>query len=368
VDKLKNGRTITIKINGEKRPFEEEASTKEPASIAIENTPTGVKPVFEETELDEETVNEESLTEAAASQELLDESFDWILPDPETDDTEQTETAEPKKTKAGKAKITKLTSVLAKDKNGRSGAVKSIFLAVISAVIVGTGFGIVMLKLVISDQGKQSTAARPIAQVNGSPVQASSNLSTAALNSWTAYVVQGGVFSGNETAKTASENIIAKGFPAITVQGNGEYYLFLGVSDSLDDAKELEQVYRTNGIADVYSKSITIPEKTIAKVSEGEKGLLKTSSILFPLLTKVTSGSIVSGKFPDDLLKSINLLETSIQKVDDKGVNNAKIKQLKSEIKTAAELTKEFQTKQDRNTLLNAQQHLLNVLGICYSF
>ncbi|WP_458474647.1 hypothetical protein, partial [Acinetobacter soli] len=142
VDKPKSEKTITIKINGKDRPFQEKKEEKKGKT-------------WELRQLDRKQEQTEFFAsiQTAAGKEA-DDSFDWILPEEtEDEDIKEYKIATPPNSPAENG-----LSTLARKFRGRNkqGFLTSIFLAVFFAVLLGTSFGFIMLKLVFTDQAAET--------------------------------------------------------------------------------------------------------------------------------------------------------------------------------------------------------------------
>ncbi|MDP4106636.1 MAG: hypothetical protein Q8935_17020, partial [Bacillota bacterium] len=125
MNKLNSGNPITIKINGEKRPYVEEPSKEETQSNLNEDLPI---------EHDTSKLEHEVIEETAAAQEA-EESFDWILPQQETIQNDSSlYQAVTSKQHTG-IRLPALSKVEKKNIS----AIKSMALSVVFAILLGTG-------------------------------------------------------------------------------------------------------------------------------------------------------------------------------------------------------------------------------------
>lgn len=348
MDKSNRDHTIKVKINGENQSFQEETVKKE-------------KDSFSKTiKISPELIEKESMLETAAAQESADESFDWIIP--ESSDQEIVEykiasSGNTKKTgKTGKQKTINFTTFSA---NRNGGMLKSILLTVVFAVLIGTSFGVLMLKLVVTENSKPAVT-EPAAVGNGTDKEEdkpAGGSSSVVLGAQTLYVLQGGAFTTKDAAKQGADVAKGKGAPAVTLGISEKEHLFLGVADSLESAKQLGAHYKADGFEDPFAKQISVEEKTVSDINESEKAFLESSMTIFQELAKATSAGIVSSKISDETINAIS------DQLSDKGFKNEKVKTLQSELSDAAEAAK----KKNNKSLVEAQQHLLNFLTIYYS-
>ena len=219
---------VTIKINGEPKSYAE----KKDSPIISEN-------------------------DEAAAQESSDESFDWILPN------EITPSSVPKKVK----KIY--------PHQRRKIQLKTPIILAIVAVVVGTSLGLLVIQTITSEQ----IVSEPIDQ--DLPVVAPvTEPTTTAKETMTVqtFLVQGGVFSTEESAKEVQALIHEKNLPAQLFQIDKNYYIFLGVAENLEGAKELALNYKTHDV-DVFWKEVDLPTKLQEGNQDVEKILAAYSSL-----------------------------------------------------------------------------------------
>jgi stage II sporulation protein B len=358
VDKLANGKTITIKINGEEKPFQEESSNQHKATKATTNESLKI-PVTSWTEFP--SVKQESFKETAASQEIVEESFDWIIPEPSENEISEYKFVKPSQSKENKKRKLKASSITSIRKKG--GSFRSVILSILFAVIIGISFGILMLKLVVTDHSKEATIETTM-PVEEAKTPVTSSKVDVHLKGFTAFVVQGGVYSTQEAAKGISNLARSKGAPGEIVEIDGKKFLFLGLADSIGSAKSLGNLYKESGITDIWAKPFPVSQKTITNVNQEEKYFLDLAPSIFQMLSEVTSNAIVSKTISNETLNTLTKTETNLIKLK---IKMTKIKNLQSELVSAMELVKNYQKSNDRKEIVNAQQHLLKYFSIYYS-
>ncbi len=221
---------VTIKINGEPKLYAEKKDTP----IISENA-------------------------EAAAQESSDESFDWVLPN------EITPSSVPKKVK----KIY--------PHQRRKIQLKTPIILAIVAVVVGTSLGLLVIQTITSEQivsepvDQGVPAAAPVTEPT-TPTTAEGNMTVQT------FLVQGGVFSTEESAKEVQALIHEKNLPAQLFQIDKNYYIFLGVAENLEGAKELALNYKTHDV-DVFWKEVDVPTKLQEGNQDAEKILSAYSSL-----------------------------------------------------------------------------------------
>jgi stage II sporulation protein B len=357
VDKPNKGNTITIKLNGENQSYQEETS-KEAGKANSDAIPKVIK-------INSHLSESDVLLETAASQESVDESFDWIIPESSENDIEEFKIA-PSQTgkKTGLPKIATFTSNT-KKKNDRP--LGTILISAVFAILIGTTIGVVMLKLMITGPTEKTVVTEPTVAIE-KPVTTDSKPTagkgtSAVIDQLTAYVIQGGVFSSDAGAKEISANLASKGVPSQLVDMDGKYYLFLGVAESIETAKSLGTQYKENGIEDVFSKPLLLDEKKFTDISEKDKTLLKALPTIYQTLSLTTSTALVTKSVPEDASKALKGVEEQLKN----SVKNEKVKDLKAELVSANNKVKAFQKSKDEKNLSDAQQHLLNYLSLYFS-
>ncbi len=350
MDKPKKGHTIKIKINGEEKTIHEEPR-KQDSEPAIEKAPKVVK-------IYPDIPDPEVYLEAAAAQESVDESFDWIIPESSEDEIEVFKTASFK----GPKKSSGRTS-FPKKKNGRP--LGPILISAAFAILIGTTIGVFMLKLVITEPNeKVLTEPKVVLNEKGDSNKKNPKHASAALTQLTTYAVQGGVYSSKEGAKENTDLLISKGIPAQLVEMSGKYYIFLGVADSLETAKTLGTQYKDLGAEGAFAKPLLLDEKKISDVSSSEKRFIESVPKIYQMLSAATSNAIVTKSISEEAFKTLTGVEEQFKT---SGIKNEKVKGLKTQLNAANEKVKVFQKSKDAKVLGEAQQHLLNFLSLYYS-
>jgi stage II sporulation protein B len=358
VDKPNRGNTIKIKLNGESQTFTEEPIKKEQESSKDSFTKV--------INIDEDFNDHDVLLETAAAKESIDESFDWIIPESTENDIQEYKVVSSQNTKKGGKKKQVSFSTFSAKRNG--GPFKSILVTAVFAILVGTSLGALMLKLVISDTSKPVVTEPVVVDKGadkGSDTAGGKGGSSIVIGAQTAFIVQGGAFTNKDAASQAASQAKEKGLPAQSMTMSDNNFLFLGVADSIETAKGLGATYKANGFEDVFSKQISIAEKTVSDINETEKSFLEAAPAIFQQLSKVTSNGIVSGSLSSVASKEVTSLGDQLKQSEE--LKNEKVKRLNVELSSALEKVKAFQEKKSEDSLIEAQQHLLNFLSIYYS-
>jgi stage II sporulation protein B len=358
VDKPNRGNTIKIKLNGESQTF-----TEEPIKKDQESSKDSFTKVIN---IDEDFNDQDVFLETAAAKESIDESFDWIIPESAENDIQEYKVVSSQNHKKGGKKKPASFTTLSMKRNG--GVLKSIIVTAVFAILIGTSFGVLMLKLVINENSKPAVT-EPVVEGKGSEKGSEAtggNSSSIVLGAQTAVIVQGGAFTKKDAASGAANEAKEKGAPAQTLTMDNKEFMFLGVADSIETAKQMEGHYEANGFDDVLPKQIPIAEKTVSDINKNEKSFLEAAPAIYQQLSKVTSNAIVSGNISSDASKEVTGLGDQLNQSANK-LKNDKVKNLNKELSSALQKVESYQEKKSKDSLVEAQQHLLNYLSIYYS-
>lgn len=338
----KQGKTITIKINGKDRPMKEEKHMKkdEDESQYFKND------------------RNEALNEAAVSQESVDDNFDWILPDPIEEEVVKEYKIAPKQPKKQKKNIGISVWNPKNTKNNR--LYSTIFITVFFAVLLGTAFGVTILKFVTADTEPNVSA---ISKVNtpsdkadtGTGTDTETGNSTAKLNNISAFVVQNGIFTTEDAAKERVNLLSGQGVSAEIFSVNGQYAIYLGTAGTIEDAKEISNTLKSKGV-EVFAKPVEISGGTAANLTSKEAKLLEQSSGIYSILS--------SGKAdtPETLKKVVDF-QIMLSEIPDKSVKDKNILKAKASIERASQAFTDYQKSKDKNQLAQMQADLLSFLS-----
>jgi stage II sporulation protein B len=356
VDKPRKSNTINIKLNRDK-PFHA-VPNKTESELSIE-------PIVKVIKINRNPLELEGSVETAASQESVDESFDWIIPESSENDIEEFTIASSTSPKKSSPKKLTSFSTNSKKRNGRP--VGSILLSATFAILVGLTLGFIMLKLVITGPNDKVVVAEPtvVEEKAGTDSKTTVGKTTAAtINQFTSYVIQGGVYTSKDGGQASSTQLTSIGVPSQVVKMNGKYYLFLGVADSIEMAKSLSGHYKQNVVEGVFAKPLLLDEKKFSDITENEKSFLEAVPVIYQTLSIATSSALVSKTIPEESSKALTGVEAQL-KVS--SLKNEKAKNLYKELTDAFEQVKAYQKSKDAKSLTEAQQHLLNFLSVYYS-
>lgn len=359
MDKPREFKTITIKINGKDRSGKEKKSDQmdSPSTKTTDEIKINHEEKIEKHYKEFEEIT--SLQSAVAKEARDEDSFEWILPEIEKEEELKEFKIVDSRTKASDKEYKKPTIKIKKVKN--KGFIPTILITVFFAVVIGTTFGVVLLKMVISDTAVE-TSGIPSDKIEA-PVKEDGASVTASIkpSPIKGYVIQGGAFSSLESAKTIESTIAPKGVPTKVIQLEEKFYIFIGLADSLANAKAIGSNLQNKGLEN-FSKEIEFGGKADIEINDVEKNVLEIAPLLYQNILTASTNSALSNPLSSDGIKS-----EEWNKVDAKGIENQKIQQLKLELDGALQRLGSLEEKNDPKLIVEIQQHLLNFLAIYHS-
>lgn len=367
MDKPNNGNTISVKINGKHSPFNDDNQGIPPDKQKKEREGSDKQPQKKE------SVEHES---AAAKESMNDgEEFDWILPSgsslPKKEDSKIIYLEDKKKEKSPisfKALINKKnTHTQGQPKTKGSKPINfTMLLSIFFAIILGTLFGLFLLKLVPTEQvvGEEKPAAvNENEQTNVQPVQpAATDNVEVTLKPVSAVVVQEGIYSSQGTAESTLAALKEKGTPAAIIPVDGKFAIFVSVAETIADGKTIGNALNGNGI-ETFSKEFTISEKKINLQHEEEKKLLELSPQLFHALTVSVTSASVSSSIPAAAIENVEKETEILSKIDKDKLKNKTVIDMYSQLETASKQIKQYEKSPGADTLNKIQQSLLSFLS-----
>jgi stage II sporulation protein B len=330
----KHGKTITIKINGKDRPVKEENRT----------TPEEENPSFHND-------REEAMSETAAAKEQAEDSFDWILPDPvDTEPVKEYKIA-PKQTKPQKKSIG--ISVWNKKTPRNNRLYTTIFVTVFLAVLLGTAFGVTILKFVTGETeqaGPVITTETPAQNETPSPGNTSVQL-----NPISAFVIQNGIFTTEEAAKDRINLLSGQGIEGEVFPVNGQFAIYLGTAGNIEEAKEISNTLKAKGV-EVFAKQVDIQGGTASEVGADEAKFLQQAPEIYSIL--------VTGKADTpELQKKITEYQVMLSEMTDKNIKDKDVLKAKASIERASKAFSDYQKSKDAAQLSSMQTDLLAFLS-----
>lgn len=323
----KQGKTITLKINGKDHhlnqgpPFDENGEGFDSRGAA--------------------------LIESAASQESAEDSFEWILPDlSEPEDIHEYKIA-PKQQKKQKKQAG--LAVWNKKSNQNKGVLATIILTVFFAILLGSAFGVTILKFVTADSEAKIPAISKAVPREEKPAAGSETLKLGLIP---AFVIQNNIFSNEAAAEEMRKSIVAKGISAEIFTVKGQYAIYMGVASSLEEAKKDGETIKAKGV-DMYAKPVEIGGGTSASLTADEADFLKQAPEIYAVLL---SGSA-------EHVPRVQEFQTGLSKISDKNTKDQNLLKAKSSIESASKAYVSFQQSKDENQLDEIHNGLLSFLA-----
>ncbi|PLR79555.1 stage II sporulation protein B [Bacillus canaveralius] len=345
MDKHENGKTITIKINGSDRPYKENSQNQDQASH-VNKAPADFSKIPPH-------------EEAAAGRETVDESFDWILPDPdfEQDIKEYTiEDMTKQKKQSGWNAFKQKTGPKISKRD-----FSSLFWSVFFAVLLGVSLGFIMLKLVATEQAVKDAPTGQEANQGGQE-QAGKGTATASVAPITTFVVQEGVYTTTDAAKAALAAAEQKGAVGKIIEMNGQAFLFLAVADSLKAAKSIGINLQKQGLK-IYAKPLEIGGEEASGLTEGEVKLLEITASVYSDVATAGTHATLSQSLDAALTDKVNTHTQTLRNIPADALQNDQIKTLKVELENGLQQAQLYGKSPGTDSQQALQKSLLSVLA-----
>lgn len=291
---------ITIKINGKERTF----SQTDDETGKEEQNPQEIKV--------------SAWNETAAGEESADDRFDWILPDPSYED----KSTKLKKKALPEFKKKRGFRLPPMGKTKHSGNFPRIILNISLAVLVGVGFGLIILNTVTSAPSENEPAS--VAGTNETPPGDVAAVSEK-LPPISTFIVQGGVFSAKAFAQEAKQSLAAKGIHGEAVANNGQFLLVLATAGSLEEAKTAAAALEQKGV-EVFAKPLELPGTTIQGATTEETEVLAAVPELLQIFSAVNSNDT----------SKVETKQAQLAKIDDSKLSNEQVIKIKSHLEKGA--------------------------------
>ncbi|MGF3103887.1 SPOR domain-containing protein [Rossellomorea sp. DUT-2] len=319
-NKRDKDKKISIKINGEKTNFDED--------LLVYDWKSGE-------------------SEAAAGEEAEDNGFDWILPDDE-------EAQPPKEYK----KINYVSGNKKKRKSFKNPFQDSVnlLMSIIGAVVVGAVLGFGTLKVITTTDGPSAPAATLQDTTAEGNTEGKQSVSAVELQDFSTSILQGGVFSTEESLNAMKDSLAGKGMKSASVEKDGQFFLLLGVSGDLETAKSLGAELKEQGV-DVFAKEFVFGAKGI-NASKEEKSFLEKGNGLYNTLAQESSSGMVGGT-PDE--KTIQTIQSGVKELEGIKVGQESIASMKESLVNAGNLAVAMKSPEDAQKV---QEELLSYLQL----
>ena len=364
----KQGKTITIKINGKDRPIQADKKMqgngirkKHKQEGPNSNGPFDQKKSssypINDSRGDRIKVypleNDTALNESAAAQEQTEESFDWILPDPIDEEIIKEYKIAPKQAKKQKKKGIGISVWNTKSKRSNR-LYTTIIMNVLFAVLLGTAFGVTFLKFLPSEPDTAAPAAtQPKAgQAAEKPAGGKESLE---LKSIQTFIVQNGIFTTEAAAKDRVNLLAGQGVTAELFPVNDQFAVYLGTAGSIEAAKQQSEALKAKGV-EVFAKPFEIAGGTAAGLTAAELDFLQQAPEIYTILM---NGSAAA---PEEV-KKVENYQNMLTKIEDKSVGDKTVLKAKASMERAGAAFIGFQKTKDANQLAEMEKSLLAFLS-----
>lgn len=303
---------ITIKINGEEKPFND---------------------------FDYEWKNVEK--EIAASEEIKDDEIDWYIPTVNKKGGKKKNVyAFPKKngwnhrSKRNVSRSFPLSAIL-----------MSIF-AIATGCLIAFFMWNILVNNDISNKNEPSVPASASPTNNGNEIVTLKRLPT--------YIVQAGVFTKEESAKAHKNSLEEKKLPAGILKTSEDFRVFIGLAPNQEMAKKVQEKYKKIE-EETYAREIIFPEREIKGISKTEKEFLESALSYYETLLVINNDLQLLGKSS----KSEELKETLKKLKELEGINNKTDESIHKHLVQSGESFQKFIVENSQEDLLNGQKSLI---------
>lgn len=310
--------------------------------------------------------------EVAAAQEEEEDDFNWVLPD-ETNNHSSKEREIPvipiedlRQTKTKGSINSSYKPKFKKKKGFQLFSIKQLAVSIALAVVLGTGFGFMILKVVgdVNAGPAENEAPSQPTTSTGNPPPAgedkdtpASNQATLELESLSTGIIQGGKFSSVESANTTVNEIKAKGFAATAVGMDGAFFVIAGIGTEQGSIGGIKDEYK-DAFPEFFAKTFEVPGGTYSNAAKGDSEAIKVSLPVFKDLLSLSSQAFGTGSIDNEQLENVS---KQIAVVKDSKADNLHdgLKAFQTELEAAFTQLQAFKGG-DAKALWQSQQSLLN--------
>ncbi|MGP7816826.1 hypothetical protein [Niallia sp. 01092] len=341
-------KTITIKINGKERSFQRKDKEENSTSFVEAKKDSQDKNFTEEI--------------AAGSETIGEESFDWILPNDEPVE-EITELPIPEQETKKKASFFDRNKRNTNKKTLPKGMVQSIFFTVLFAVILGTGFGFILLNIVSSDQKASAPTTSAALQTNTTDKIGTTTRTTVAVKKEiSTYMVQHIILSKAEAVNQEQSQLLKKGYVSQRIDIDGKMIIYLAAASNIDDAKKMQKEIQENNVA-AFAKEITFSGGKVNDISKNEKSFIERSPDIYAVLTSAVTAAQFDQSIPNDVKEELKKQQASLNQLKVKEFKHQQIKSMAAELSTSLANAMSLSGNSSKEELQSIQKSLLAFLG-----
>lgn len=191
-------------------------------------------------------------------------------------------------------------------KNNRFSHFKPIVIAIISATVIGSVLGFVMLRMFVGIDHEltgQSPDSQPVTAVNADGDKQQAEAKPVTIDPINAYVLQGGVFSEQANADEWAGKFKESGMPSLIWEADEQYYLFLGMAEEKEQAKNLIETMKESTEFDVFVKEWSTDEAEVELSDEAQQWFQSFHDQWAKALTNVNNQEALSPTDWEPLVK-----------------------------------------------------------------
>lgn len=162
------------------------------------------------------------------------------------------------------------TDIKRPEKDSKFSYFKPIIIAILSAIVIGSILGFIMLRMFVgieTELSSQSSNTLPIVDKDQDNESAETNQSS--LESIEAYVLQGGVFSEQANAEAWNKKFEDAGLSSMIWEKENQFFLLLGLANEKEQAKNILETVKKDADLDVFVKGWST-DKVKAELSKEE--------------------------------------------------------------------------------------------------
>lgn len=251
-------------------------------------------------------------------------------------------------------------------KNTLSGLPISLIIAGVSAIIVGVGFGFMVLTAFTGD-AERNTAASLVLPTEAVETMANGQASAVTLPDLSVEIVQGGAFSSSEKGNEIVSSIKSRGQAAVLKTDGDPMLMFIGLGLQKDEAGRLSQIYQQYG-QDTYVKPFAVNGSMQSIENEAVKEFFAQGGGMFNDLARFSVAGLSGQSYA---LENIDTFLEQYEKWSNQGSTvfaelpaeaQGHAGQFLSSMAGAATQIEAYKGDQQEANLWGIQQHLLEAL------
>lgn len=251
-------------------------------------------------------------------------------------------------------------------KNTLSGLPISLIMAGVSAIIVGVGFGFMVLTAFTGD-ADQSTTASLVPANEAIETVANGQAAAVTLPDLSVEIVQGGAFSSSEKGNEIVSSIKSRGQAAVLKTDGDPMFMFIGLGLQKEEAGRLSQIYQQHG-QDTYVKPFAVNGSMHSVENEAVKEFFAQGGGMFNDLARFSVAGLSGQSYA---LENIDTFLEQYQKWNNQGSTviaelpaeaQGHAEQFLSSMAGAATQIEGYKGNQEEANLWGIQQHLLEAL------